>query len=101
MPSSCVHSLILNDDASLRIIGGPYPTRAARDRALPALIRRYPGLDAHGSDRAYWLRVGPQAVTIGQFTGGFMDVMRKQARGTRLSASDRRGLGADGKSRRA
>ena len=92
MPSSCVHYLILNDDASLRIIGGPYPTRAARDRALPALIRRYPGLDAHGSDRAYWLRVGPQAVTIGQFTGGFMDVMRKQARGRRLTAEDRRWL---------
>lgn len=101
MPSSCVHYLILNDDASLRIIGGPYPTTAARDRALPALIRRYPGLNAHGSDRAYWLRVGPRAVTIGQFTGGFMDVMRKHARGKRLSPSDRRWLTADGKPRRA
>ncbi len=101
MPSSCRHSLILNDDASLRIIGGPYPTRAARDRALPALIRRHPGLGAHGSDRAYWLRVGPQAVTIGQFTRGFMDVMRKQARGQRLSVSDRRWLTADGQSGRA
>ena len=101
MPSSCVHYLILNDDASLRIIGGPYPTPATRDRALPELIRRYPGLDTDGSDRAYWLRVGPQAVTIGQFTGGFMDVMRKQARGKRLTASDRRWLTADGQPRRA
>ncbi len=90
--SSCVHYLILNDDMSLKIIGGPYVTQAARDLALPALTRRYPGLDREGTDTAYWLRVSPQAVSIGQFTGGFMDVMRKQARGRRLTAEDRRWL---------
>jgi hypothetical protein len=88
-----VHYLILNDDVSLRIIGGAYPTTAARDEALPALIRRYPGLDASGADHAYWLRVGPEAVTIGQFTAGFMDVMRKLAGGRRLTPQDRRWLG--------
>ena len=100
MRIGCSHYLILNDDASLRSIGGPYPTTATRDRALPALIRRYPGLDSDGTDSVSWLRVSPEAVTIGQFTGGFMDVMRKLARGKRLTASDRRWLGGSAKGRR-